>query len=126
MLITGGSGDYRGRGGSNILQAPSCTTRRRTRFESVADPLVGRNYHSGALLLPDGRVMIFGSDSLFGDKANTKPGVFEQRIEIYTPPYLYRGLAAEADRGGAAGRIARGATGDVHDRARRRRSRRCG
>jgi hypothetical protein len=34
--------------------------------------------------------MIFGSDSLFADKANTKPGVFEQRIEIYTPPYLFR------------------------------------
>ena len=60
----------------------------------VADPLVGRNYHSGSLLLPDGRVMIFGSDSLFADKANTKPGVFEQRIEIYTPPYLLPGRAA--------------------------------
>lgn len=24
------------------------------------------------------------------DRANTRPGVFEQRIEIYTPPYLYR------------------------------------
>ena len=57
---------------------------------------MGRNYHSGSLLLPDGRVMIFGSDSLFADKANTKPGVFEQRIEIYTPPYLYRDVAADA------------------------------
>ena len=35
-------------------------------------------------------VMFFGSDSLYADKANTKPGKFEQRIEIYTPPYLYR------------------------------------
>lgn len=33
---------------------------------------------------------IFGSDPLCADRANTRPGVFEQRIEIYTPPYLYR------------------------------------
>lgn len=89
LLVSGGSEDYRGRGDSNILQAriyrPDTGT-----FEQVADPLVGRNYHSGSILLPDGRVMFFGSDSLFSDKANTKPGKFEQRIEIYTPPYLYR------------------------------------
>ncbi len=89
MLVTGSSNDYRGRGGSNVLQArlydPGTDSYRR-----VADPAVGRNYHSGSVLLPDGRVMVFGSDSLYADRANTRPGVFEQRIEIYTPPYLYR------------------------------------
>ncbi|MEH6375309.1 kelch motif-containing protein [Streptomyces sp. KLMMK] len=89
VLTTNGSGDYRGRSDSNILMAeiydPAANSRR-----AVADPLVGRNYHSGALLLPDGRVMTFGSDSLFGDKANTKPAVFQQQIDLYTPPYLYR------------------------------------
>ncbi|MGR6970608.1 galactose oxidase-like domain-containing protein [Streptomyces cynarae] len=89
VLVSGGSEDYRGRSDSNILQAriyhPDSNT-----FQRVADPLVGRNYHSGSILLPDGRVMFFGSDSLYGDKANTKPGKFEQRVEIYTPPYLYR------------------------------------
>ncbi|MET7937755.1 kelch motif-containing protein [Streptomyces sp. NPDC005322] len=90
VLTTNGSGDYRGRGASNVLKAglydPKTNTARR-----VADPLVGRNYHSGALLLPDGRVMTFGSDSLFRDKANTEPGEFQQQIDLYTPPYLYRG-----------------------------------
>ncbi|MCX4866919.1 DUF1929 domain-containing protein [Streptomyces sp. NBC_00257] len=89
VLVTGGSNDYRGRGGSNVLQArlydPGTDSYRR-----VADPAVGRNYHSGSVLLPDGRVMVFGSDSLYADRANTRPGVFEQRIEIYTPPCLYR------------------------------------
>ncbi|MFF4211024.1 galactose oxidase-like domain-containing protein [Streptomyces sp. NPDC001796] len=89
VLVSGGSEDYRGRSDSDILQAriyhPDSNT-----FQRVADPLVGRNYHSGSILLPDGRVMFFGSDSLYGDKANTKPGKFEQRVEIYTPPYLYR------------------------------------
>ncbi|MBC7272026.1 MAG: DUF1929 domain-containing protein [Streptomyces sp.] len=90
VLVSGGSEDYRGRGDSDILQARIYDTQTNT-FQRVADPLVGRNYHSGSILLPDGRVMFFGSDSLFADKANSKPGKFEQRVEIYTPPYLYRG-----------------------------------
>lgn len=36
------------------------------------------------------RVITFGGDSLFADKVKTEPGVFEQRLEICTPPYLYR------------------------------------
>ncbi|MEV3992775.1 galactose oxidase-like domain-containing protein [Streptomyces sp. NPDC049837] len=89
VLVTGGSEDYRGRSDSNVLEARTYDPKTGT-YTRVADPRVGRNYHSGSVLLPDGRVMIFGSDSLFADKANTKPGVFEQRIEIYTPPYLFR------------------------------------
>ncbi|MFC9928680.1 galactose oxidase-like domain-containing protein [Streptomyces sp. NPDC127190] len=108
VLVSGGSEDYRGRGDSDILQAriyhPDGN-----RFTRVADPLVGRNYHSGSILLPDGRVMFFGSDSLYADKANTRPGKFEQRIEIYTPPYLYRG--SRPTLGGGPQTIARGASG---------------
>ncbi|MDQ0777012.1 hypothetical protein QF026_005478 [Streptomyces aurantiacus] len=90
VLVSGGSEDYRGRGASNILQARMYDSKT-NKFKRVADPLVGRNYHSGSILLPDGRVMFFGSDSLYADKGNTKPGKFEQRVEIYTPPYLYQG-----------------------------------
>lgn len=98
LLVTGGSNDYRGRGGSNVLQARLYDAKTDS-YERVADPAVGRNYHSGSVLLPDGRVMIFGSDSLYSDKANTRPGVFEQRIEIYTPPYLYRDSRPELTAG---------------------------
>lgn len=108
VLVSGGSEDYRGRGDSNIRQArlyhPDGNS-----FTQVADPLVGRNYHSGSILLPDGRVMFFGSDSLYADKANTKPGKFEQRIEIYTPPYLYRD--SRPSLSGGPQTIARGASG---------------
>ncbi|MCW8098571.1 kelch motif-containing protein [Streptomyces tauricus] len=90
VLVSGGSEDYRGRGDTNILQARMYDSKT-NEFTRVADPLVGRNYHSGSILLPDGRVMFFGSDSLYADKANTKPGKFEQRVEIYTPPYLFQG-----------------------------------
>ncbi|MFG2145834.1 galactose oxidase-like domain-containing protein [Streptomyces sp. NPDC048696] len=89
VFTSGGSEDYRGRGGSNILKAQFYDPRANA-FREAADPTVGRNYHSEALLLPDGRVATFGSDSLFGDKDNTKLGRFEQRMEVYTPPYLYR------------------------------------
>lgn len=68
-------------------------------FRVAASPRVGRNYHSEALLLPDGRVLVLGSDPLFGDKANSTPGTFEQRIEIYSPPYLYHGSRPELTDG---------------------------
>lgn len=90
VLISGGSEDYRGRGGSDVRQARLFDPRTHT-FDRVADPHVGRNYHAGSLLLPDGRVLFFGSDPLYADRSGTRPGVFEQRVEIYTPPYLYRG-----------------------------------
>ncbi|AGP55576.1 kelch motif-containing protein [Streptomyces rapamycinicus] len=88
VFTTGGSRDYRGRGASDILRAQIYHPRSRS-FTPAAAPTVGRDYHTEALLLPDGRVAVFGSDPLFGDKDNTRPGTFEQRVEVYTPPSLY-------------------------------------
>ncbi|MEU3245744.1 galactose oxidase-like domain-containing protein [Streptomyces sp. NPDC006875] len=105
VLVSGGSEDYRGRGASDILQARIYHPRTRT-FDRVADPLVGRDYHSGSILLPDGRVMFFGSNPLYADKADTEPGTFEQRIEIYTPPYLHHG--ARPGLSGGPKTVARG------------------
>ncbi|MEA2184207.1 MAG: hypothetical protein QOF69_3392 [Solirubrobacteraceae bacterium] len=48
----------------------------------AADP-IGRNYHSTALLLPDGRVAAMGS--------NPGNGGYELRVSIYEPPYLFKG-----------------------------------
>ncbi|MEU2369079.1 kelch motif-containing protein [Streptomyces pseudogriseolus] len=114
VLISGGSQDYRGRSDSNILEARIYDTEQ-NELRRVADPLVGRNYHSGSILLPDGRVMFFGSDSLYADKANTKPGEFEQRIEIYTPPYLY-GDDEQPDLSGGPQTIERGGSGTFTSR----------
>lgn len=108
VLVTGGSEDYRGRGDTNIREARSYDPKS-NQFKRLADPNVGRNYHSGSVLLPDGRVMVAGSDSLYSDKANTRPGVFEQRIEIYTPPYLYRDSRPKLSDGPK--KIARGESG---------------
>lgn len=89
VFTSGGSEQYRGRGGSDILKAQFYDPGTNA-FTEAAEPTVGRNYHSEALLLPDGRVATFGSDPLFDDKDNTKLGTFEQRIEVFTPPYLHR------------------------------------
>ncbi|GAA3299864.1 DUF1929 domain-containing protein [Dactylosporangium vinaceum] len=89
VLITNGAADYRGRFASDNHTAriyhPDTNT-----LTYAADPHVGRNYHSAAILLPDGRVLTVGSDPLYRDKKNSITGQFEQRMEIYTPAYLYR------------------------------------
>ncbi|MFJ9608185.1 galactose oxidase-like domain-containing protein [Kitasatospora sp. NPDC101176] len=113
VLTTGGSSGYRGRGGSDLLRAqvyhPDSNT-----FTAAAEPTVGRDYHSEALLLPDGRVAVLGSNPLFADKAETTPGGFEQRIEVYTPPYLFRGerpqVGAAPERAKLGGTVRIGST----------------
>lgn len=89
-LITGGSAGYRGKSNSDNHTARIFNPQNGT-LSDAADPKVGRDYHSEALLLPDGRVITLGSNPLFADENNTKNASFEQRIEVYTPPYLYHG-----------------------------------
>ncbi|HCA87106.1 MAG TPA: galactose oxidase [Streptomyces sp.] len=108
VFTTGGSEDYRGKSDSDIHGAQFYLPEKNA-FEPAAAPVVGRNYHSEALLLPDGRVATFGSDPLYADPDNLQTGNFERRIEIYTPPYLYRddrpavtSGPSEAARGGTA------------------------
>ncbi|GIF14529.1 galactose oxidase early set domain-containing protein [Actinoplanes teichomyceticus] len=94
VLTSGGSsgyrgGPYRGRTRSDLLTAQIYHPDRNV-FRPVAAPTVGRDYHAEALLLPDGRVVTMGSDPIY-DRTGRNPGTFEQRIEIYSPPYLFRG-----------------------------------
>ena len=90
VVISGGSKGYRGQGNSDVLLCQLYDPKT-GRMSRMADPTVGRNYHSQALLLPDGRMITMGSDPLFSDADNTKPGRFEKRIEIWSPPYLFGG-----------------------------------
>jgi hypothetical protein len=81
VLISGGSRNYRGKDTltAEIFDPVTNTLR------PAADPRVGRNYHSEYLLLPDGRVAVFGSNPL------SDANIFETRVEVYSPPYLYHG-----------------------------------
>ena len=57
-----------------------------SRFSILGNTTIARMYHSEATLLPDGRVLISGSDP-------QTPGLPEElRIEVYIPPYLSQGL----------------------------------
>ncbi|GAA2855010.1 hypothetical protein Acy02nite_73390 [Actinoplanes cyaneus] len=110
VFTSGGSegyrgGPYQGRKRSDLLTAQIYDVRANV-FRTAAAPTVGRDYHSEALLLPDGRVITMGSDPIY-DRTGKNPGVFEQRIEIYSPPYLFKG--ARPSIAGGPAEVARGA-----------------
>ena len=79
VLKTGGSRGYR----DNNVHSAAIFNPATNTFTDAASPRVGRNYHSEALLLPDGRVATFGSNPIDNS--------FEMRIEIYSPAYLFKG-----------------------------------
>ncbi|WP_138733744.1 galactose oxidase-like domain-containing protein [Modestobacter excelsi] len=57
-------------------------------WTTMAPMSVPRLYHATALLLPDGRVLTAGTDSLWN------PGPFHEEqlcLEFYSPPYLFKG-----------------------------------
>lgn len=58
------------------------------RMSIMATTIVARLYHSEAILLPDGRVLVTGSDPEDG----TNPE--EYRVEVFNPPYALSGATA--------------------------------
>ncbi|OKL57192.1 hypothetical protein UA08_07338 [Talaromyces atroroseus] len=60
------------------------------RMTVMANTTIARLYHSEAILLPDGRVLVSGSDP----EDDTHPE--EYRVEVFIPPYLLSGAARPA------------------------------
>jgi hypothetical protein len=108
VVISGGSKYYRGMHGSDLMTALMWMPNTGT-ISDLADPLVGRDYHSEGLLLPDGRILTLGGNPLFGDKQDTEPQIFHRQISIYSPPYLYQGPRPKLT--GGPSRLQRGQTG---------------
>jgi hypothetical protein len=69
-----------------ILYDPTLPAQQR--FSIMATTTVARLYHSEAMLLPDGRVLVSGSDPEDG----TNPQ--EYRVEVFNPPYTLSGATA--------------------------------
>jgi hypothetical protein len=80
VLVTNG-GRLNRDASSNVLTAAVYDPATNAWTPVAADP-IGRNYHSAAVLLPDGRVAVVGS--------NPADGSFEMRISTYRPGYFYR------------------------------------
>lgn len=79
-------------------------------WSTVAAMSVPRMYHSTSILLPDGRVLAGGHVPLPNPwpqaRDTVNPQVVETRLEIYEPPYLFRGdrpVIASADNATAYG-----------------------
>jgi hypothetical protein len=90
VVISGGSRLYRGVGASDVFEChlydPATG-----RLSALAPPTVGRDYHAEALLLPDGRILTLGGNPLVSTEEDPTRKYFEQRVSVFSPPYLYRG-----------------------------------
>ena len=81
VLVSGGG--YRGETRADAVHQAELYHPATNSFHPAGTQLVARLYHSIALLLPDGRVITAGSNPDRGDD--------ELRLELYHPPYLFRG-----------------------------------
>lgn len=61
------------------------------RISRLSDTIVARMYHSEAILLPDGRVLVSGSDPQTYNPDGSEKFPEEFRVEVYVPPYLTDG-----------------------------------
>jgi len=90
VLVTGGSRYYRGMHGSDNRDTRIYHVATDS-FSWAASSITGRDYHSGGILLPNGSVLTLGGNPLFGNKQDTTPQTFNQEIDVYFPPYMFRG-----------------------------------
>jgi hypothetical protein len=88
VLASGGSA--RDEDGSTAIQQADLFDPDTQTWSSAGTAAFPRLYHSVAMLLPDATVVTAGS--------NPERGVYDQRIEIWTPPYLFTETGAPAPR----------------------------
>jgi hypothetical protein len=88
VLVTGGSGNANVSDPASVVYNAELWSPTTETWTTMAAMQVPRVYHSTALLLPDGRVLEAGSGRFNG----TGPGVEQFSSEIYSPPYLFKGV----------------------------------
>lgn len=82
VLVIGGNTSGRKFSDEGTVLAPEVWNPQTGQWRELADMSVPRNYHSVALLLPDGRVYA-GGGGLSGNSAD------HQDAQIFTPPHLF-------------------------------------
>jgi hypothetical protein len=88
VLIVGGSHTGMADAGAQPIMRPELFDAKTASFSDMCTMRVPRVYHSTALLLPDGRVIVGGRDGYF----NRGPYKYaDHRVEIFNPPYLFKG-----------------------------------
>ncbi|MCU1270103.1 MAG: repeat/fibronectin type domain protein [Acidobacteriaceae bacterium] len=85
VLATGGETDKNGGNISNAVYAAELWSPLTQTWTTMASMHTPREYHSTALLLPDGRVLQSGMGADFGSVPD------ETSAEFYSPPYLFKG-----------------------------------
>jgi galactose oxidase len=90
VMIIGGNGGRKFSDAASVL-TPEIWNPQTETWRTTANHAVPRNYHSVALLLPDGRVWA-GGGGLGGNAADHRDA------EIYTPPMLYNAAGTLATR----------------------------
>ncbi|MGA8312537.1 MAG: chitobiase/beta-hexosaminidase C-terminal domain-containing protein [Terriglobales bacterium] len=85
VLITGGEGTTNPADQSTAARAAEMWSPVTENFTTMASMQTPRVYHSIALLLPDGRVLVGGSGE-YGSGS-----IDQLNAEIYSPPYLFKG-----------------------------------
>jgi len=85
VLATGGETDKNGGDISKAVYAAELWNPQTQTWTTMASMHTPREYHSTALLLPDGRVLQSGMGADFGNVPD------ERSAEFYSPPYLFKG-----------------------------------
>ena len=85
VLAVGGETDKNGGNIANAVYAAELWSPQTRAWTTMASMHTPREYHSTALLLPDGRVVVSGMGADFGNVTD------EKTAEFYSPPYLFKG-----------------------------------
>ena len=85
VLATGGESDKNGGNIANAVYTAELWSPQTQAWSTMAAMHTPREYHSTALLLPDGRVVESGMGADFGNVPD------EQSAEFFSPPYLFKG-----------------------------------
>jgi hypothetical protein len=84
VLVTGGTAAPGFNDPAGTVYAAELWNPEDGRWKTLASNTINRIYHSAALLLPDGRVLVTGAGVSQG-------AVNELNAELFSPPYLFRG-----------------------------------